>query len=145
MLTTGIADGTKKLADRRRPAFHYGVEAETEAGSVPEEEYLSFFSGDTAWAFNFAAAGTTLAYLRDYPTAPYVAVGSGTFARAAGLLRVSADMHWTSDMLAGALVGSAIGFSVPFFLHQRDRRAPPLAIAPSITKDHAMLLAAGEL
>ena len=31
ILTTGIADGTKKLVGRQRPAFHYGVQGETEA------------------------------------------------------------------------------------------------------------------
>jgi hypothetical protein len=43
----------------------------------------------------------------------------------------------------GAAAGTAVGFAVPFLLHQRDETTPRLAIAPSITSEHAMLVAAG--
>lgn len=143
VLTTGLTVGTKKLADRQRPGFHYDRAEETEAHALPEEEFLSFYSGDTAWAFSFASSSATLAFLRGYWTAPYVAVGGGAFALGAGILRVSADMHWTTDVLVGAAAGAAVGFAVPFLVHQRDDEAPRVAIAPSITSDHAMLVAAG--
>jgi membrane-associated phospholipid phosphatase len=101
VLTTGIADGTKKLTDRQRPGFHYEREDETEAHALPEEEFLSFYSGDTAWAFSFVSSSATLAFLRGYWTAPYVATVGGAFALGAGVLRVSADMHWTTDVRCG--------------------------------------------
>ena len=41
VLTTGFTDGTKKLADRQRPGFHYGRAQDTEAHALPAEEFLS--------------------------------------------------------------------------------------------------------
>ena len=72
-----------------------------------------------------------------------MAIGGGAFALGAGILSVSADMHGTTDVLMGAAAGTAVGFAVPFLVHRRDDEAPPIAIAPSITSEHAMLVAAG--
>lgn len=119
VLTTGITDGIKRAVGRQRPAFHYGVQGDTEASNHPVEANLSFFSGDTSWAFSIAACGTTLAYLHGYETAPWILGGGAVFATAAGVLRISADMHWATDVMTGALVGTAIGVSVPLALHRR--------------------------
>lgn len=121
LLTTGLTDGTKKLFGRQRPAFHHGKEGETEASGEKgkREGNLSFFSGDTAWAFTFASSAATLAYLHGYKTAPYLAVGGGVVATAAGVLRMSADMHWATDVMTGAFVGSAVGIGLPLLLHRR--------------------------
>jgi len=61
----------------------------------------------------------------------------------AGVLRISADMRWATDVMMGAAAGTALGVAVPFFLHQRDEQAPRVAIAPSITSEHVMFVAAG--
>jgi membrane-associated phospholipid phosphatase len=127
ILTTGITDGIKRAAGRERPAFHYGVQGETEAANLPIERNLSFFSGDTSWAFSLAACGTTLAYLHGYESAPWVLAGGATFATAAGVFRIVADMHWTTDVIAGSLVGTAIGVSVPLALHRREKPAKAVA------------------
>ena len=87
VLTTGITDGTKKLAARERPGFYYGRQTLTEAGDLAGERNLSFFSGDTAWAFSLAASGSALAFLHGYRMAPWIAAGSGAAASAAGLLQ----------------------------------------------------------
>lgn len=131
LLTTGLADGTKKLVARQRPSFHYGVQGATEAKGSALEEHLSFFSGDTAWAFTMASSATTLAYLHGYESAPYIAVAGGTLALATGALRVAADMHWASDVLVGALVGTSVGVALPLLLHGR-KKATTVSVLPLV-------------
>jgi len=101
---------------------------------VPVEENLSFFSGDTAWAFSVASSATTLAYLRGYAAAPWILAGGGTLAVAAGVLRISADMHWATDVLAGAVIGTTIGAGLPLLLHSRKptELAPAVSVVPMI-------------
>ncbi len=120
LLTTGMADGVKKLADRERPGFHHGRAALVEAAHAPIERFLSFFSGDTAWAFVFAAAALSIASRRGYRSARPVAVASFAVAFAVALLRVVADMHWATDVTAGALAGTAVGLGLPWLLHARE-------------------------
>lgn len=141
VLVTGFADGVKKLADRQRPGFYYGREAKTEASDQPIEEFLSFFSGDSAWAFSLAAAGTTLAALRGYETMPYLAIGGGALALTAGVLRIAADMHWATDVLMGAVIGSATGVLLPWLMHSRlERSATAAQLTPRLAPGHAGLV-----
>lgn len=41
----------------------------------------------------------------------------------AGWLRIAGDKHYFTDVLTGALVGSAIGFGMPYLLHRRGGSA----------------------
>ncbi len=120
VLTTGLADGVKKLADRERPGFHLGRAALIEAAHAPIERFLSFFSGDTAWGFVFAAAALSVASRRGYRSARPVAFAGFAVAFAVALLRVVADMHWATDVTAGALAGTAVGLGLPALLHARE-------------------------
>ncbi len=119
-VTSALAQAVKTSVARQRPSFHYGVEGKTEASNLPSEANLSFFSGDTAWAFNLAASGTTLAYLRGYRAAPYLAAGGAVFATSVAVMRINADMHWATDVMTGALVGTGIGIGMPLLLHARS-------------------------
>jgi membrane-associated phospholipid phosphatase len=130
LLTTGISEGTKRLVARRRPAFHYGEQDHNEFGDNLAETNLSFFSGDTAWAFSFAASGSTLAFFRGNRWAPFIAFGGGTLALGTGFLRIASDAHWTTDVLAGALVGTGVGVAMPLLLHRRAGDAPVLRVSP---------------
>ena len=40
------------------------------------------------------------------------------FASAGAYLRVAADRHYATDVITGAVVGSAIGLAVPYFGHR---------------------------
>jgi membrane-associated phospholipid phosphatase len=121
--TTGFTEVFKHSIGRQRPAFHYGVQGETEASDNPREENRSFFSLDTSFAFSAAACGTTLAYLHGYEIAPWILGGGSVFATTAGVLRIAADMHWATDVIVGAVAGTAIGVSVPLALHRREPTA----------------------
>lgn len=122
VLTVGLTDAAKKLADRQRPGVHHGRAARTELAASPIEHNLSFFSGDTSIAFAVVAAGWAVAARRGYRRAD--AVAALGFAAAAGvaLLRVAADMHWATDVLAGAAVGAGVGLGLPRLLHGAARR-----------------------
>lgn len=126
LLVTALADGVKKLADRTRPGVHFGRVAEIEASAAPLEHHLSFFSGDTAWAFALAASAATLAHLRGYPHARRVAQVGAALGVLTGALRVAADMHWATDVITGGAVGTAVGVGLPLLLHARAaaRRLP---------------------
>ncbi len=119
MVDVALTATAKFNVARRRPAFYYGRQADTEYASSTTEQNVSFFSGDTSVAFSLAAASSTVAFLRGYEYAPYLAVGSGLAASTVGVLRVSANVHWPSDVLTGAFVGTAVGIGLPLLLHPR--------------------------
>jgi membrane-associated phospholipid phosphatase len=117
IVATAVAGPVKTFASRERPGFVHGML--TEGSGHDWERFASFFSGDTAWAFAFAAVGATLAHLRGYRHARLVAVLGALGAIAVGLLRIRADMHWATDVIMGALVGTVVGVSIPALLHRR--------------------------
>lgn len=119
LANTAITLATKKAVARRRPAFYYGRSQYTEFASSENEQYLSFFSGDTSIAFVSASAASTLSFMRGYRSAPYVTASSAVLATAVGLMRVGADVHWPSDVLTGAVVGTSVGIALPLLLHPR--------------------------
>jgi membrane-associated phospholipid phosphatase len=131
LLTSALGDYTKHLVARERPAFHHHIEGQTEFSSYPKERNKSFFSLDTAWAFSIVSSAATLAHLRGYSSRNYIMLGGGALALGAGTLRIVGDAHWTTDVLAGAAVGTAIGIAIPVLLHgRRSTEASSVAIAP---------------
>jgi len=52
-----------------------------------------------------------------------------------GLLRIMSDSNWITDVLSGAIVGTAIGALVPWILHFQGGARPPLSGSdvPAIT------------
>lgn len=121
ILAANLTQLAKFQSRRARP---YMRELGGDASGAPEaaaERNLSFFSGHTSFAFSLAVASGTVASMRGYRGAPAVwGVGLGA-AALTGWLRVAADRHYASDVLTGALVGSAVGFAVPYLLHRRRR------------------------
>lgn len=120
VLTTALADGVKKLTDRQRPGVLHGRAELIEAARVPLEFNLSFFSGDTAWAFVLAASAWAIAAGRGYASARWLAVACAAVAVGVAALRIAADMHWATDVLAGALAGTLVGVGLPALVHGRD-------------------------
>ncbi len=122
LLTVALTDCVKKLAARQRPGFHFGRGALTEAAATPVEQFLSFFSGDTSLACALVAAGATLAHLRGHRGARGVAVAGAILGTGTAVMRMAADMHWATDVLAGATVGTAVGVALPRVVHPRAAR-----------------------
>jgi len=145
VLTLGVTHASKRLFDRQRPGAHYGVMDQTEYAHDRAQWNQSFFSADTSLAFSLGASATTLAYLRGYRIAPYVLVASSLISVTTAWLRVAADVHWATDVLTGAAVGTAIGFGVPYGLHRRKGALAELQmqLVPVLGSGQLGLLASG--
>jgi membrane-associated phospholipid phosphatase len=84
--------------------------------------FRSFYSGHTSTTF--AVAGLTCmhhAYLPLYGGVgdPIACVAGFALAGGTGVLRMVADRHWATDVLAGAAIGTFNGLFWPWVLHYR--------------------------
>jgi len=113
--TAVLNQGVKFLAGRERP-FVRALPA-GEKGKDADEN-LSFFSGHTSFTFSIAVASGTVASLRGYRAAPWIWASGLTLAGVTGYLRIAGDKHYFTDVLTGAVVGSFVGFAVPYWLHR---------------------------
>ena len=93
---------------RSRPEL-YRADAPVVAGT--KDSRLSFPSGHTSLAFAEATAYTTLALRQHLPHAGRNAVLLYVAATAVGALRVAGGKHFPTDVLAGAALGSGIGWA----------------------------------
>jgi len=119
VLQAGIVTGMfnqafKLLFVRRRPYAEFKAKSTRKANDVN----TSFFSGHTGLAFAMAASAGTVATLRDYKSAPAIWIGGGLLAVTTGYLRVAADAHYATDVIAGAAVGTAVGVAIPLLFHK---------------------------
>lgn len=125
LIATDLNAVAKDLFARRRPSAGDGA-----SGAAVK----SFYSGHTTLAFSLATSAGTVASLRGYSSAPWVwGTGLG-LAATVGYLRVAADAHWATDVLAGAAVSGVVGWAVPWVFHrvrsERGRTAVDLVPAP---------------
>jgi len=105
------------LLPRYRPYMYNGGAS----GVDSSEDDRSFPSGHATVAFAAATAGVTI-YAMSFPESPYLvpfAVASYGIAVLTGAFRVTAGMHFVTDVVAGAALGTAIGYLVPFLHRQR--------------------------
>jgi membrane-associated phospholipid phosphatase len=110
-----LNQGVKFLAGRERPFVR--VLPDDQKGQSNDEN-LSFFSGHASLTFSIAVASGTVATLRHYRGAPYIWATGLTLAATTGYLRIAGDKHYFTDVLTGAVVGSFVGFAVPYWLHR---------------------------
>lgn len=104
---------TKGTVQRIRP-FAYNTETPLEEREEPETR-RSFFSGHASLTFSSAVflAKVYSDYYPDSDYKPYVWGGSLAVAGTIGYLRVHAGAHFPTDVLVGAIVGSAVGYLIP--------------------------------
>jgi membrane-associated phospholipid phosphatase len=123
-----IAEATAIAADlnqivkftvgRERPFVHALSSELKDRTSQPSDNNTSFYSGHTNLVFALAVSSGTMASMRGYRWAPWVWAGGLTIAATTGYLRIAGDRHYFTDVLTGAMLGSAVGFAVPYFLHR---------------------------
>jgi membrane-associated phospholipid phosphatase len=112
MVVTEWVTRTVKLAvARERPYAHYGA-------SESAEDNLSFPSGHTSRAFALATSAGLIAHVRGYSIEPIVWAVGMSLAGTSAYLRIAADSHYLTDVLAGAALGTAAGLTVPWLMRR---------------------------
>ncbi len=114
LLANGVKEWTKLLVYRARPYMYFD--------GYPQDKLedgdwnCSFPSGHTTLAFA-GAAFTTMVFCQCFPDSKWnYAVAGLSFGLAAitGGLRMASGNHFLSDVLVGAVIGTACGFAVPY-------------------------------
>jgi membrane-associated phospholipid phosphatase len=116
MLATMVDQMVKFLSARQRPFAHFDPVTPT-SPPLTADSNLSFFSGHTSFAFAMAVGLGTVAQLRGYRRAWLVWAICIPLATAVAYLRMAADVHYLSDVSAGAAVGALFGFAIPALMH----------------------------
>ena len=116
VIAVNVNQVSKLAFARERPDIHFRTPAEREARKSAEDN-LSFYSGHTTLSFALATAAGTVASMRQHRLAPVMWITGMALAAASGYLRIAADRHYATDVIGGAVFGSAIGFGVPYFAH----------------------------
>jgi membrane-associated phospholipid phosphatase len=124
-----VIQSVKLLAARKRPFVRYGHGTDgataDEGGTYDvhdPDSHLSFPSGHTGATAALGFGAAMVATLSDSKAAPWLWAGAGLATASVASLRMIAEKHYFTDVLAGAAIGAASGILVPL-LHQRDHRA----------------------
>jgi membrane-associated phospholipid phosphatase len=123
-----IAEATAFAADvnqivkfsvgRERPFVHALPPELKSTTANPADNNTSFYSGHTNLVFALAVSSGTVASMRGYRLAPWIWAGGLTVAATTGYLRIAGDRHYFTDVITGAIAGSAFGFAIPYFFHR---------------------------
>ena len=127
LLAHSFKELSKDVVVRWRPYCYYDDTDNDLLDDVDSSK--SFMSGHAAMAFTSASFLTTVyAHMHPEGTNKYWVAG-GSFAAAAGVaaLRVFSGNHFFTDVLAGALWGSFIGYIVPQFHYTQDGKPVKLS------------------
>jgi len=133
---TGIP---KRVAARERPYVHFN---DTFAAS---DSYAnaSFPSNHTSRSFASVVAAARLCEMTDCPHEERIWWIGVPLAAATGLLRIGADKHYATDVLAGAAAGAAIGWYVPALARTvKIGSSSQLSIKPLLGRSEVAILCA---
>ena len=112
-LSFGTKELIKHLVTRERP---YMYDPDTPQSLVESDKHdKSFFSGHTTYAFT-GAAFASYVFCKYNPESKWripVIAASFSLATATAALRVASGNHFMTDVIAGAIIGTAIGIAVP--------------------------------
>lgn len=132
MITLGLTGCTKLTVKRKRPyLYNTTTITESEKLYLAQEmvSYKSFFSGHTSTSF-FYATFLSKVYTDIYGKSKWSYIITGislTSATTVGYLRYKAGKHYPTDIIVGAIVGSAVGYFIPR-LHKRKNNNVTLYI-----------------
>lgn len=122
----------KAAVARERPFVHALAPEDKPATPRPQDNNQSFYSGHSTFAMSLAVSAGTVATMRGYRWAPALYGGGVAMALATGYLRIAADKHWATDVVTGWVMGAAIGYAVPRFLHRKATDLAPIATGSTI-------------
>lgn len=127
MLANGITDCLKSLTGRPRP-YVYNEDVDDNV-KLTRDAIRSFPSGHTTTAF-FSTVFFATVFSDYYPQSQWklpVWIASIGLATATGFFRYKAGKHYPTDIITGAVIGSAAGYGVPY-IHRNTRCS--VAIVP---------------
>lgn len=110
----GIKELAKHCVSRPRPYMYFDGAPQSKIDDGDWDD--SFFSGHTTLSFA-AASFTTFMMCQYFPDSPAkipVITMAYSLACTTAILRLASGNHFLTDVLCGALAGSAIGFLVPW-------------------------------
>ena len=123
-LATALGGGIKLLAGRQRPFVDIKNPDSFQLGrGFSGDEYRSFPSGHTVVAFAFASTLTRETQFWWPHSAFYVGTVFYGGATLVGLSRMYNNMHWASDVMAGAAIGTIVGLKVVKYTHSHPGNA----------------------
>jgi len=102
------ADLSKRVFRRARPGVVFDGDPIRDGDDVH-----AFFSGHAATTFAAVVSTGAIASRRDSNEATWIWIAGLGFATTTSYLRVAADRHFLTDVLAGAAVGAAVGMLMP--------------------------------
>lgn len=127
-LVTGVIGTVVKYgAGRPRPFKDRGSETFTAFNTSDTD--TSFPSGHSFSAFSIASV-----FADEYDDNPMVGVTSYGLASMVAMQRIYADVHWASDVFAGAVLGTVIGKSV-VYLHKYKKMENAYIIPVSVPSE----------
>jgi membrane-associated phospholipid phosphatase len=132
---------TKFFAGRQRPCAHFGMDLDRPCFADGSDNNLSSFSGHATFTTSLAVASGMVASMRQYRLAPLVWTTGAIIAVGTGYLRLAADKHYLSDVVTGTVIGTAVGFFIPYLFHG-PRAAIEVAKAPATGSSASSLRAA---
>lgn len=146
LTTTFITLGVQRLTARQRPwvaaCLNDPTGADCSTGSAAN---TSFPSGHTSVAFTAAVLECVNHGEMDVERKGWSVAACPltlSLATLTGLLRISSDRHYASDVVVGALLGAGIGYLVPtlhFMLAPKD----PTTVAPVVSPNYVGLALTG--
>lgn len=132
IVSGALVQGLKYALARKRPFVRYGAGETSGSYDVGDaDSHVSFPSGHTAFVTSMGVALATTATLQDSPAAPWLWAAAGIGSVTTGALRMMAEKHYFTDVVAGAAIGAACGVVFPL-LHRRGGplSSPSVSIAP---------------
>jgi membrane-associated phospholipid phosphatase len=126
LFLSGFTFMTKATVGRRRPyLYNTSLSVEERHSIGGDDAYFSFFSGHTAAAFTAATfLSKVITDIHGDSILTKLLWGSSlTLAAMTGYARFKAGKHYPSDVIAGAVVGFAIGYLIPT-LHKKKSDSP---------------------
>ena len=100
-----ITNLVKITSSRERPKYRFNLVKEKS-----NETHKSFFSGHTSTAFSIGISNAII-LSKQYPKhSSKIWLASIITAAATGYFRIASDEHYASDVIAGSMVGSLVGF-----------------------------------
>ena len=119
LVSAALVQGLKFAVARKRPFVRYGHGETGGSYDVANADNRSGLpSGHTALAASLGFALATTATIEESPAAPWLWAGAGLSTLGTAALRMIAEKHYFTDVVAGAAVGAACGVVLQL-LHRR--------------------------